>query len=94
MLDPEQNHTFNDHYINVPVDLSRVLFIATANALDNISGPLLDRCEIVYLSGVFYTTGVAKVFASKTVSLFQGYTYDEKMHIAFVLKQPSQSFRY
>ncbi|KIK13185.1 hypothetical protein PISMIDRAFT_119358 [Pisolithus microcarpus 441] len=54
VLDPEQNHTFNDHYINVPVDLSRVLFICTSNTLDSVSAPLLDRCEVVELSGYTY----------------------------------------
>ncbi|MEK7123469.1 MAG: S16 family serine protease [Patescibacteria group bacterium] len=51
VLDPEQNNSFEEHYLGVPIDLSQVLFVATGNVLENISGPLKDRMRIIHIPG-------------------------------------------
>jgi ATP-dependent Lon protease len=70
VLDPAQNHSFRDHYLDVEVDLSHVMFIATANVADTIPGPLLDRMEVIRFDG--YTT-------SEKVAIARGYLWPRQL---------------
>src|SRR5437868_7965559 len=65
VLDPEQNGTFRDNYLNIDFDLSNVLFIATANVVDNIPGALRDRMEMIHISG--YTENDKLIIARKHI---------------------------
>ena len=79
VLDPEQNTSFLDHYLDLPYDLSNVLFITTANQLDTIPGPLLDRMEIIRLSGYILEEKVeiAKRYLVPKQLKEQGFAEDE-----------------
>jgi len=83
VLDPEQNNSFSDHYIGLPFDLSRVMFITTANMTDPIPGPLKDRMEIIRLSG--YTEqeklGIAKSYLIPRQLTEHGIT-DKQINVA------------
>ncbi len=70
VLDPAQNHSFRDHYLDVELDLSQVLFIATANVADTIPGPLIDRMEVIRFDG--YTT-------SEKVAIARGYLWPRQL---------------
>jgi ATP-dependent Lon protease len=70
VLDPAQNHAFRDHYLDVELDLSHVLFVATANVVDSIPGPLLDRMEVIRFDG--YTT-------TEKVSIARGHLWPRQI---------------
>src|SRR5207245_8476724 len=63
VLDPAQNSSFRDNYLDLPFDLSRVLFVTTANTLDSVPAPLLDRMEVLHLSG--YSEGEKVAIAER-----------------------------
>ncbi|KAJ8291979.1 Lon protease 2, peroxisomal [Rhodotorula toruloides] len=103
VLDPEQNAHFEDHYLGVPIDLSQVLFIATANSLDTISEPLYDRMEAIELSGYIVSPAGAYKLSSEPVEVedlafivlstqltWSRLQHDEKLHIARQSLLPKQ----
>ena len=77
VLDPAQNHSFRDHYLDVELDLSEVVFLATANVADTIPGPLLDRMEVIRFDG--YTT-------DEKVSIARGYLWPRQRDRAGLLE--------
>ena len=83
VLDPEQNHTFRDHYLNVNFDLSKIMFLATANVLENIPRALRDRMEVINLSG--YTEQEKLIIAKKHLikRQLEANGIDDKAYIKF-----------
>ena len=78
VLDPAQNHSFRDHYLDVELDLSEVVFIATANVAETIPGPLLDRMEVIRFDG--YTV-------DEKVSIARGYLWPRQRDRAGLLEE-------
>lgn len=91
VLDPEQNKNFRDHYLDLPFDISNVFFIATANTLDSISRILLDRMEVINLSGyitdekvqIFQRYLCKKVLAKNGVTSY-GIEFDKKAVVSLI----------
>jgi ATP-dependent Lon protease len=82
VLDPSQNSSFRDHFLDVPVDISKVLFICTANELENIPGPLLDRMEVIRLSGYDFPEKVA---------IAQQYLVPKSMKNSGLMEDPTET---
>ena len=82
VLDPSQNSSFRDHFLDVPVDISKVLFICTANELENIPGPLLDRMEVIRLSGYDFPEKVA---------IAQQYLVPKSMKNSGLMEDPAET---
>lgn len=93
VLDPEQNHTFNDHYLDLDYDLSKVLFLATANSLHSIPRPLLDRMEVISLAG--YTEDEKSAIATQYLIPKQLKENGlDKQDVSFVPKASHEIIRY
>ncbi|MGH7275895.1 MAG: endopeptidase La [Candidatus Rokuibacteriota bacterium] len=84
VLDPEQNATFRDHYLDVPFDLSRVLFVTTANVLDTVPAPLRDRMEVMQLAGYTEEEKIAIAQKHLVPKQARGHGLDPDTDIAFV----------
>lgn len=94
VLDPEQNTTFRDNYLDLPFDVSEVLFIVTANSLDTVPGPLLDRMEIIEMSG--YTSGeklaIGKKYLVPKSMKKQGLTDKEVRYTPSILMKIAEQY--
>lgn len=83
VLDPEQNHLFTDHYLNVPVDLSKVFFIATANSLHSIPAPLRDRMEVVELNSYTFDEKTHIAFEHLLPQVIEEHGLKERLNVKF-----------
>ena len=82
VLDPEQNTSFRDHYINLPFDLSQVLFLANANLTDTIPRPLLDRLEMIRLAGYTANEKLQSAGATSSSASATSGLSDEEIHFS------------
>lgn len=83
VLDPEQNHIFTDHYLNVPVDLSKIFFIATANSLHSIPAPLRDRMEVIELNSYTFDEKTHIAFEHLLPQVIEEHGLKDRLNVKF-----------
>ena len=94
VLDPEQNHTFNDHYLDLDFDLSKVLFMATANTLDTVPPALLDRMEVINLTGYTEEEKIAIATQYLIPKQLKENGLETKHNVSFTIKGLREIIRY